>query len=234
MTVRIEIADLHMLNANELRNLINYLGNTLEDAEGLHQDESLRLDNEFDSDEEDIREPVGIKTDTPVSYSVEQPLIRGNHLNIVDIELDSEGLPWDKRIHSMNKTKTKTGAWKLARNMTDAAAAKVKNELRKTMAAQSELKVVELPVETPVTHAPIETPVVKEIETVSPAEQFQKFIAKLLNLQKNNIVKAADVTNILQTLGLKTIVELSHKPELISSADMMLDNIVNYEGGDDE
>lgn len=47
-----------------------------------------------------------------------------------DAVLDSEGLPWDKRIHGSGKTfLKKTGAWKLIRGVDPVLVAKVKTEL---------------------------------------------------------------------------------------------------------
>jgi hypothetical protein len=45
-------------------------------------------------------------------------------------ELDSEGLPWDSRIHSSSKAKVKNGTWKIQRGVTDETANKIKAEYR--------------------------------------------------------------------------------------------------------
>lgn len=49
------------------------------------------------------------------------------------VELDSEGLPWDKRIHASTKTKIASGAWKLVRGSDPARVEVVKGELRALM-----------------------------------------------------------------------------------------------------
>lgn len=49
------------------------------------------------------------------------------------VELDSEGLPWDKRIHASTKTKIASGAWKLARGVEPNIVEVVKAELRALM-----------------------------------------------------------------------------------------------------
>ncbi len=47
------------------------------------------------------------------------------------VNLDSEGLPWDKRIHSSGRTKiVKDGTWKLIRGVDPVLVAQVKTELR--------------------------------------------------------------------------------------------------------
>lgn len=49
------------------------------------------------------------------------------------VELDSEGLPWDKRIHASTKTKIASGTWKLARGVDASVVEAVKAELRGLM-----------------------------------------------------------------------------------------------------
>ena len=51
-----------------------------------------------------------------------------------NVVLDSEGLPWDTRIHSMGKTfLIKDGTWKLARGVDSLLVAQIKTELRGTV-----------------------------------------------------------------------------------------------------
>jgi len=53
------------------------------------------------------------------------------------VEVDSEGLPWDKRIHSTPATRTKNGEgpWRAKRGVEDALKASVEAELRQVMGA---------------------------------------------------------------------------------------------------
>ena len=46
------------------------------------------------------------------------------------VELDSQGLPWDRRIHARTRSKMKDGSWKKARNMGPEIVKKVEAELR--------------------------------------------------------------------------------------------------------
>jgi len=69
-------------------------------------------------------------------------------------DLDVEGIPWDKRIHTIAQTKTKAKIWKLKRGVEDKLVADVKTELL--------LNVQALANPTPVPPAPINesTPIV--------------------------------------------------------------------------
>jgi hypothetical protein len=50
-------------------------------------------------------------------------------------EFDTEGLPWDKRIHASTKSKLKSGAWKKMRGVDDHDVELVEAELRGAMAS---------------------------------------------------------------------------------------------------
>lgn len=55
--------------------------------------------------------------------------------NAGSVDVDSEGLPWDGRIHSSNKKKiTKDNTWQLRRGIDSAVVEQVKAELRQVMA----------------------------------------------------------------------------------------------------
>lgn len=72
---------------------------------------------------EDILEPVAELEPTPVANNV---------------ELDSEGLPWDNRIHASSKAfLAKGGGWKKKRGIDPAIVATVEAELRQLMSTQA-------------------------------------------------------------------------------------------------
>jgi hypothetical protein len=51
------------------------------------------------------------------------------------VEIDSEGLPYDARIHSSSREKIKNGTWKIKRGTGETFIIQVKNELRSAMGA---------------------------------------------------------------------------------------------------
>lgn len=55
------------------------------------------------------------------------------HDPIDGLNIDSEGLPWNARIHSSSKAKNKDGSWKRMRGLDDATYNSVVIELRDTM-----------------------------------------------------------------------------------------------------
>ena len=129
----------------------------------------------------------------------------------VDMELDSNNLPWDKRIHAATKTQTANGAWKYKRGIDQSLKDQVEAELRESMhrlanptpipaapvsdttpvveqpvvtpVVEQSAPVVEQPVVTPVTPAPTPQPVTggHTVQTFSDPERFPMIIAGLIS-----------------------------------------------------
>lgn len=69
------------------------------------------------------------------------PMVANNNIQAVEVgprleaaalvlgELDAEGIPWDKRIHTVAKTKVKAGTWKLKKGSDLTVVTQVKTEL---------------------------------------------------------------------------------------------------------
>jgi len=89
-----------------------------------------------------------------------------------DVEVDSEGLPWDKRIHASSRNTVKDGTWRIKRGVSDEVVKEVKDELRQRMQQRAN--------PTPVPQAPItqntpvvNSPVVPIVESSEPAPTLQ-------------------------------------------------------------
>lgn len=122
---------------------------------------------------------------------------------IVDNELDSEGLPWDERIHASSKAKVGGGTWRSKRGVSDEDAAPIKAELKarvsgaqvQTQAPVSPVipftyaKPVEAPVAAPVPQPIVEAPVVAPVVVAQPVPaipSFQTTSGHTLETFKNN------------------------------------------------
>ena len=88
-------------------------------------------------------------------------------------EVDAEGLPWDKRIHSESKGLLKSGAWKLRRNIDEAVVAFVKNELRQAMSAPPAIPVAHSPAPAPANVPAPPAPVPAPAAPPAPAIQVE-------------------------------------------------------------
>ena len=83
-------------------------------------------------------------------------------------ELDSEGIPWDKRIHSASRGKVKDGTYRQKRNLEAEFVETIKAELkRKIERAKNPIAIPSAPIEetTPI----VETVTPAIVETVTPA-----------------------------------------------------------------
>lgn len=71
----------------------------------------------------------------PVAEPVDTTSTNTTTVTAGSVDVDSEGLPWDGRIHSSNKKKiTKDDTWQLRRGIDSAVVEQVKAELRQVMA----------------------------------------------------------------------------------------------------
>lgn len=84
----------------------------------------------------------------PLAPVVEPPV------ESVDGILDSENIPWDKRIHNSIKTQSKLGVWKLRRNVDKALVQQVKAELVSNSAPTAPVPPAPIDSATPIVEAP--------------------------------------------------------------------------------
>lgn len=78
---------------------------------------------------------------------------------VVDNEVDSYGIPWDSRIHTVKKTQCKDGSWKLAKGVDKDLVTAVKAELRARVGAQAPVAAAPAPIApAPQMQAPVQTP----------------------------------------------------------------------------
>lgn len=101
-----------------------------------------------------------------------------------NVEVDINGLPWDKRIHSSSRAKIKAGNWKKKKGLDANVEAQVKTELLAAIEAQKNpvvipdapiapntpvIPTVIAPVEVPVVQAPVVAPVAPPVQPLQNA-----------------------------------------------------------------
>lgn len=152
------------------------------------------------------------------------------------VELDADGLPWDVRIHSKNKSKlSKTSQWKKKRGVDAELVATVEAELRGAMSAgivddthppmltnsggmavpQSET-IIPPPVITP---AIAETPAPAIVET---AITFPEIMSKITAAQAAGTLTDVQVLAALNAQGLASLPLLAVRPDLVPSVNAAL------------
>jgi len=137
----------------------------------------------------------------------------------VGVDLDSNGLPWDHRIHgSARKKLAKTQTWKYIRNIDPALIDKVEAELRVTMAASSATPVVtvgepttEQVNSTPAPAKPAAAPIV---ETPTPPATDITFPVLMGRITAGGITTEA-VTAACNKSGITALPLLAARPDLV-------------------
>lgn len=142
------------------------------------------------------------------------------------VEVDSAGLPWDRRIHSSAKSKIKDGTWKKLRGVDDALVAQVEAELRQSM---NPVAPVAEPVQAaaPMPPAPARevaaAPVAESVPAAAPTPPapaatnaapvtFADAMKKYAAAKAKNVISDAQAAEFCQGKGLNGIASLSVCP----------------------
>lgn len=143
----------------------------------------------------------------------------------IDTKLDSEGLPWDARIHSGKKSKTSDGKWRLVRGITPEMVQVVKSELRATMAIPAPApQVPPTPASIPV---PTPMPPVPPAPTAIPGSVL---FAGLINLVTESIGRGKltqeKLIEVCRSEGLPSLPAANSRPDLIPAIEAKLKAII--------
>ena len=165
------------------------------------------------------------------------------------VYLDSEGLPWDARIHGENRSQTQNGRWKRKRNTPDDLWEQVRAELRNAMGAPAPHSVSpDSPLAAPYAIAPASEPSAAEAfaplpvapppppappapaVTESPAaaasnaaDAFTDLLARVVARQGAGEITTEQVADAAKAVGLNGIRDLMVRPDLIPSFEMVLE-----------
>lgn len=174
-------------------------------------------------------EPKNVTVLKPFAASNEVAESTAAYIKDEEVELDSEGIVWDQRIHQIGKPKTTKGVWKTKKGLTKEYIATIKLELKPT---KDSLK-GQLPVggsTEPVAEAkpnPFVKPTMfsKPTEDIGPSPEsltqsdasFAKnFVEIIANLVKIQTIDASFVQNACAHFGVNDIVSLKSQTEKIS------------------
>jgi len=140
------------------------------------------------------------------------------------VEVDSEGLPWDKRIHSDSKGVLKGGQWKVRRNTPDETVKAVKAELVAAMQAPPAVPmgaaapapapaapapVAQAPAPAPAAQAPAPAPA-----PAATGATFQDLMGRVVDLTMAG-VDNAQINAVCGQYGLSHPRDAHHRPDLI-------------------
>lgn len=122
------------------------------------------------------------------------------------VDLDSDNLPWDARIHSGKKTKIVSGQWKRLRGVSADTLSIVTEELKNLMTTAPPATPPAPPATPPAT-----PPAIPPVLPVSAPTTFEDFVVAMVKVGKTN----ADVDPLLAKRGIKALNLLGARPDLI-------------------
>lgn len=130
------------------------------------------------------------------------PPLKNTETVVDDLTKDSNGLPWDHRIHSRTKSKNSDGTWRYMRGIENEKIALVESELRQAVNAPAPI-VSKEPI------VPIQQP--------DEANDFPAFMNLATNAVHTNKITQAKLIEIIQEFGLPSVPVVATRPDLIPS-----------------
>ena len=177
---------------------------------------------DIDIEEELIPVPAeSVCLHAPTAAEVFNPV---NSLNLPaapkpNVELDTEGLPWDLRIHARTKTKMKDGSWKKLRGVGPEVVKRVEAELKAVQNIPAPPVSVSVPVP-PVT-----------ANAVVPAAPAVPGFTDLMSLVTKSItegrLKREQVVEVLKPFGIPSLPLVSTRLDLIPAIMVALEGVIN-------
>jgi hypothetical protein len=197
--------DVTRLNTEARQSLAAFILNWPEQIEHATLYNDAQIDTPFD------REAPPLPDGATISPILEEPPSSG-------AELDSEGLPWDSRIHSSSRGKIANGSWKLMRGVDPARVEQVKNELRGVMA---------VPTPAPKSHYLIDQPGAVVPPTHTPPSgirhNFVEFIEDITQRLVSKKLTQADILKACTDAGVASPNLLATRQDLIPQVAVALD-----------
>ena len=146
-------------------------------------------------------QPVFTSVNTPAHDDEENEIP-----NLAPPEVDSDGMPWDERIHAPSKGTIKDGTWRAKKGVSDELKAQVIAELSATTAPP-------MPTAQPTPQA-----------TTAPQNEFQNFMQKMQPIMQSGAVDAAYLSGLTSEIAgafdqpLSAITDIASNPQMINFA----------------
>lgn len=142
-------------------------------------------------------------------------------VDLSQVELDDEGTPWDERIHSVGKSKTKGGVWRLKKGIDSKHAAKIIKELKNTLA--NGITASPTPVLPPPLPIEAVTPVLPPVAVESAFNVLLRKITENVGLKKITIEQ---VNQIIRVYNMASLPALQGSPHIIPAVNTEIDLVI--------
>lgn len=163
--------------------------------------------------------------------SAANPAVQSTVSPASSVDLDVNRLPWDSRIHSREKTKLTSGAWKYKRGVPEKVVLDVETELRNLMAIPAAGGIA-----TPPPLAPVDTviappntvvvppPPTSTVATANPSsEPFPALMTKVAAAIAARKLNQQQVIAIVNGQGVPSLPGLIQRPDLIPNIEAAID-----------
>ena len=130
-----------------------------------------------------------------------------------DGHLDSEGLPWDARIHASTKALVADGSWRKKRGVDDATVAQVTAELK--VASSVPPAPAPIPVSLPVPPPPTVPPVPANTPAAPQPLTFAQILPRISAALLAGTLDVSKVAEACQSVGIPALPALAGMPHLI-------------------
>jgi len=138
------------------------------------------------------------------------------------VELDTQGMPWDVRIHARTKTKMKDGSWKKLRGIGPDVVKRVEGELKAVQNIPAPPPSVAVPV-APVTA----TAVIPAAPAVAAVPGFTDLMALVTKSITEGTLKRDQVVEVLKPFGIPSLPLVSTRLDLIPAIMLALEGVIN-------
>ena len=138
------------------------------------------------------------------------------------VELDTQGMPWDVRIHARTKTKMKDGSWKKLRGVGPDVVKRVEGELKAVQNIPAPPPSVAVPVP-PVTA----TAVIPAAPAVAAVPGFTDLMALVTKSITEGTLKRDQVVEVLKPFGIPSLPLVSTRLDLIPAIMLALEGVIN-------
>ena len=145
------------------------------------------------------------------------------------VELDKQGIPWDKRIHTPAKTKMVNGNWKVARNTPPKLVEQVTAELKAVMAIPAP-GTVETKATTAIPSPAFAPPPPPPALEVPPTETFMTLINKITAAVTAGKITQAQVIEAVQSVGIPSLPIVATRPDLVPTVGSIIDAMLLVAG----
>lgn len=186
------------------------------DMQQLHGTDLLDIEEELIPVPPEV---VNIPAPPPSAAQIFNPV---NGLNLpavpkLSVELDTEGLPWDIRIHARTKTKMKDGSWKKLRGVGPNVVKQVEAGLKAVQNIPAPPPSVIVPVP-PVTAATVQAPAILGFTDL------MSLVTKSITEGK---LKRDQVVEVLKPFGIPSLPLVSTRLDLIPAIMLALEGVIN-------